>query len=155
MLKAAAPSRQAEEALAKRLSAKALEVDCWEAADGIPPPAQALLDNARFEELRGLEILLGIPGKRTRPYGLSGVVYTGSEERAERVGRAVRRGSVLLRALQDLLAGVRLDQVGVVGSDVGLDLLDQFVLGLGFDGCAAWAVDPHEYPPLVVGDASL
>lgn len=44
-------------------SAKAL-ANCWEAADGFPPSVQALFDASRFEELHGLEMLLGIPEHR-------------------------------------------------------------------------------------------
>ena len=44
-------------------SAKAL-AHCWEGPDGFPPSVQALFDGSRFEELRGLEMLLGIPEHR-------------------------------------------------------------------------------------------
>jgi len=44
-------------------SAKAL-AHCWEAAGGFPPSVQALFDGSRFEELHGLELLLGVPEHR-------------------------------------------------------------------------------------------
>jgi hypothetical protein len=61
--------------------------------------------------------------------------------------RAAARSSVPLRDLEDFLSGVGVDEVGVIGSDVGLNLLDQFVLVLGFDCRATWAVDLHALLP--------
>ena len=42
-------------------------------------------------------------------YGLSGIVYTGSEERAERVGRGVRAGTVWVNTflVRDLTGALR------------------------------------------------
>ena len=74
------------------------------------------------------------------------------------IARAPREplvGSVSLRDLQDLLAGVGGDQVGVVGGDVRLNLLHQFVLALGFDGRATCAVDLHQCPLRVVDATTL
>ncbi|HEY7379703.1 MAG TPA: aldehyde dehydrogenase [Gaiella sp.] len=60
------------------------------------------------------------------PYGLSGIVYTGSEERAERVGRAVRAGTVwvntfLVRDLTAPFGGVGISGLGREGGDYALD----------------------------------
>ncbi len=44
-------------------SAKAL-ASCWEGADGFPASVQAVFDGSPFEELHGLEMLLGIPEHR-------------------------------------------------------------------------------------------
>jgi betaine-aldehyde dehydrogenase/5-carboxymethyl-2-hydroxymuconic-semialdehyde dehydrogenase len=59
-------------------------------------------------------------------YGLSGIVYTGSGERAERVGRAVRAGTVWVNAflVRDLTApfgGVGISGLGREGGDYALD----------------------------------
>ena len=60
------------------------------------------------------------------PYGLSGIVYTGSEERAARVGRAVRAGTVwvntfLVRDLTAPFGGVGISGIGREGGDYALD----------------------------------
>jgi acyl-CoA reductase-like NAD-dependent aldehyde dehydrogenase len=60
------------------------------------------------------------------PYGLSGVVYTGSGARAERVGRAVRAGTVwvntfLVRDLTAPFGGVGISGIGREGGDYALD----------------------------------
>jgi acyl-CoA reductase-like NAD-dependent aldehyde dehydrogenase len=60
------------------------------------------------------------------PYGLSGIVYTGSAERAERVGRAVRAGTVwvntfLVRDLTAPFGGVGISGLGREGGDYALD----------------------------------
>ncbi|CAN5891138.1 5-carboxymethyl-2-hydroxymuconate semialdehyde dehydrogenase [soil metagenome] len=59
-------------------------------------------------------------------YGLSGVVYTGSAERAVRVGRAIRAGTVwvntfLVRDLTAPFGGVGLSGIGREGGDYALD----------------------------------
>jgi acyl-CoA reductase-like NAD-dependent aldehyde dehydrogenase len=59
-------------------------------------------------------------------YGLSAVVYTGSRERAERVGRAVRAGTVWVNAflVRDLTApfgGIGISGIGREGGDHALD----------------------------------
>jgi len=59
-------------------------------------------------------------------YGLSAIVYTGSEERAQRVGRAVRAGTVWVNAflIRDLTApfgGVGISGIGREGGNYALD----------------------------------
>ncbi len=59
-------------------------------------------------------------------YGLSGIVYTGSEERANRVGRAVRAGTVwancfLIRDLTAPFGGIGISGLGREGGDYALD----------------------------------
>jgi betaine-aldehyde dehydrogenase/5-carboxymethyl-2-hydroxymuconic-semialdehyde dehydrogenase len=59
-------------------------------------------------------------------YGLSGIVYTGSEERANRVGRAVRAGTVwancfLIRDLTAPFGGIGISGIGREGGDYALD----------------------------------
>jgi len=59
-------------------------------------------------------------------YGLSAVVYTGSYERAERVGRAVRAGTVwvntfLVRDLTAPFGGMGISGIGREGGDYALD----------------------------------
>jgi len=60
------------------------------------------------------------------PYGLSAIVYTGSAEQAERVGRAVRAGTVwvntfLVRDLTAPFGGVGISGIGREGGDYALD----------------------------------
>jgi acyl-CoA reductase-like NAD-dependent aldehyde dehydrogenase len=60
------------------------------------------------------------------PYGLSAIVCTGSAERAERVGRAVRAGTVWVNAflVRDLTApfgGFGISGIGREGGDYALD----------------------------------
>lgn len=60
------------------------------------------------------------------PYGLSGILYTGSEERAERIGRAVRAGTVwvnsfLVRDLTAPFGGIGISGIGREGGDYALD----------------------------------
>jgi betaine-aldehyde dehydrogenase/5-carboxymethyl-2-hydroxymuconic-semialdehyde dehydrogenase len=60
------------------------------------------------------------------PYGLSGIVFTGSAARAERVGRAVRAGTVwvntfLVRDLTAPFGGCRMSGIGREGGDYALD----------------------------------
>jgi betaine-aldehyde dehydrogenase/5-carboxymethyl-2-hydroxymuconic-semialdehyde dehydrogenase len=59
-------------------------------------------------------------------YGLSGIVYTSSEERANRVGRLVRAGTVwantfLIRDLTAPFGGVGISGIGREGGDYALD----------------------------------
>jgi betaine-aldehyde dehydrogenase/5-carboxymethyl-2-hydroxymuconic-semialdehyde dehydrogenase len=59
-------------------------------------------------------------------YGLSGIVYTGDRERAERVGRAVRAGTVwvntfLVRDLTAPFGGCGISGIGREGGDYALD----------------------------------
>ena len=59
-------------------------------------------------------------------YGLSGIVYTKSAERAERVGRAVRAGTVwvntfLIRDLTAPFGGIGISGIGREGGDYALD----------------------------------
>jgi acyl-CoA reductase-like NAD-dependent aldehyde dehydrogenase len=59
-------------------------------------------------------------------YGLSGVVYTGSAARAERMGRAVRAGTVwvntfLVRDLTAPFGGCRISGIGREGGDYALE----------------------------------
>jgi acyl-CoA reductase-like NAD-dependent aldehyde dehydrogenase len=59
-------------------------------------------------------------------YGLSAIVYTGSRERAERVGRAVRAGTVwvntfLVRDLTAPFGGCRISGIGREGGDFALE----------------------------------
>ncbi len=59
-------------------------------------------------------------------YGLSAIIYTGSQERAERVGRAVRAGTVwvntfLVRDLTAPFGGTGISGVGREGGDYALD----------------------------------
>ena len=59
-------------------------------------------------------------------YGLSAIIYTGSAERAERVGRAVRAGTVwvntfLVRDLSAPFGGYGISGIGREGGDYALD----------------------------------
>ncbi len=59
-------------------------------------------------------------------YGLSGIVYTGSQDRAERVGAGVRAGTVwvntfLVRDLTAPFGGCRISGIGREGGDYALD----------------------------------
>jgi 5-carboxymethyl-2-hydroxymuconic-semialdehyde dehydrogenase len=59
-------------------------------------------------------------------YGLSGIIYTGSQKRAERVGRAVRAGTVwvntfLVRDLTAPFGGIGISGIGREGGDYALD----------------------------------
>ena len=59
-------------------------------------------------------------------YGLSAIIYTGSRERAERVGEAVRAGTVwvncfLVRDLTAPFGGVGISGIGREGGDYALD----------------------------------
>ncbi len=68
----------------------------------------------------------GIALANSTQYGLSGIVYTGSEERAERVGRGVRAGTIwvntfLVRDLTAPFGGFRISGIGREGGDYALD----------------------------------
>jgi acyl-CoA reductase-like NAD-dependent aldehyde dehydrogenase len=59
-------------------------------------------------------------------YGLSAIVYTGSEERAHRVGSAIRAGTIwvntfLVRDLTAPFGGCRISGIGREGGDYALD----------------------------------
>jgi len=61
-------------------------------------------------------------------YGLSAIIYTGARERAERVGRAVRAGTVwvntfLVRDLTAPFGGMGISGVGREGGDYALDFM--------------------------------
>jgi betaine-aldehyde dehydrogenase/5-carboxymethyl-2-hydroxymuconic-semialdehyde dehydrogenase len=60
------------------------------------------------------------------PYGLSGIVYTASAERAERVGRGIRAGTIwvntfLVRDLTAPFGGIGWSGIGREGGDYALD----------------------------------
>jgi len=68
----------------------------------------------------------GVALANSTPYGLSGIVYTTSRERAERVGRAVRAGTVwvntfLVRDLTAPFGGCGISGIGREGGDYALD----------------------------------
>ena len=68
----------------------------------------------------------GVALANSTQYGLSGIVYTGSEERAERVGRAVRAGVIwvntfLVRDLTAPFGGIGISGIGREGGDFALD----------------------------------
>ncbi len=68
----------------------------------------------------------GVALSNSTRYGLSGIVYTGSEERAVRVGRAVRAGIVwvntfLVRDLTAPFGGIGISGIGREGGDYALD----------------------------------
>ena len=75
-------------------------------------------------------------------YGLSGIVYTGSEERAERVGRAVRAGTVwvntfLVRDLTAPFGGIGISGIGREGGDYALDFYSDLKTLQILDGTTA------------------
>jgi len=68
----------------------------------------------------------GVALANSTAYGLSGIVYTGSAERAKRVGRAVRGGTVwvntfLVRDLTAPFGGIGISGIGREGGDYALD----------------------------------
>ncbi|MFA9447002.1 aldehyde dehydrogenase [Egicoccus sp. AB-alg6-2] len=68
----------------------------------------------------------GVRLANSTDYGLSGIVYTTSRERAERVGRAVRAGTVwvntfLVRDLTAPFGGCRISGIGREGGDFALE----------------------------------
>lgn len=68
----------------------------------------------------------GVALANSTAFGLSGMVYTGNAERAERVGRAVRGGTVwvntfLVRDLTAPFGGIGISGIGREGGDYALD----------------------------------
>jgi betaine-aldehyde dehydrogenase/5-carboxymethyl-2-hydroxymuconic-semialdehyde dehydrogenase len=68
----------------------------------------------------------GIELANSTEYGLAGIVYTGSTERAERVGRAIRGGTVwantfLVRDLTAPFGGMGISGIGREGGNYALD----------------------------------
>jgi acyl-CoA reductase-like NAD-dependent aldehyde dehydrogenase len=68
----------------------------------------------------------GVALANSTAYGLSGIVYTGSRARADRVGRAVRAGTVwvntfLVRDLTAPFGGIGISGLGREGGDYALD----------------------------------
>ncbi len=68
----------------------------------------------------------GIALANSTAYGLSAILYTGSAERAERVGRGVRAGTVwvntfLVRDLTAPFGGIGISGIGREGGDFALD----------------------------------
>ena len=64
--------------------------------------------------------------RQQHQYGLAGQIWTGSEERAERVGRALRAGTVwvncfLIRDLTAPFGGIGISGIGREGGDYALD----------------------------------
>jgi betaine-aldehyde dehydrogenase/5-carboxymethyl-2-hydroxymuconic-semialdehyde dehydrogenase len=75
-------------------------------------------------------------------YGLSAIVYTGTQERAERVGRAVRAGTVwvntfLVRDLTAPFGGVGISGIGREGGDYALDFYSDLKTLQILDGSTA------------------
>jgi acyl-CoA reductase-like NAD-dependent aldehyde dehydrogenase len=75
-------------------------------------------------------------------YGLSAIVYTGSAERAERVGRAVRAGTVwvntfLVRDLTAPFGGIGISGIGREGGDYALDFYSDLKTLQVLDGTTA------------------
>jgi acyl-CoA reductase-like NAD-dependent aldehyde dehydrogenase len=68
----------------------------------------------------------GVALANSTAYGLSGIVYTGSAERAERVGRAVRGGTIwvntfLVRDLTAPFGGIGISGLGREGGRYALE----------------------------------
>jgi betaine-aldehyde dehydrogenase/5-carboxymethyl-2-hydroxymuconic-semialdehyde dehydrogenase len=75
-------------------------------------------------------------------YGLSGIIYTGTEERAERVGRGVRAGTVwvntfLVRDLTAPFGGIGISGIGREGGDYALDFYSDLKTLQILDGSTA------------------
>ena len=84
----------------------------------------------------------GIALANSTRYGLSGIVYTGSEERAARVGRAVRAGTVwvntfLVRDLTAPFGGIGISGIGREGGDYALDFYSDLKTVQILDGTTA------------------
>ncbi len=84
----------------------------------------------------------GIALANSTPYGLSAIVYTGSEERAQRVGTAVRAGTVwvntfLVRDLTAPFGGVGISGIGREGGDYALDFYSDLKTLQVLDGTTA------------------
>lgn len=75
-------------------------------------------------------------------YGLSAIVYTGSQERAERMGRAIRAGTVwtncfLVRDLTAPFGGCGISGIGREGGDYALDFYSDLKMFQVLDGTTA------------------
>lgn len=75
-------------------------------------------------------------------YGLSAIVYTGSAERAERMGRAVRAGTIwtncfLVRDLTAPFGGCGISGIGREGGDYALDFYSDLKMFQVLDGTTA------------------
>ena len=84
----------------------------------------------------------GIALANSTRYGLSGIVYTGSEERAARVGRVVRAGTVwvntfLVRDLTAPFGGIGISGIGREGGDYALDFYSDLKTLQILDGTTA------------------
>ena len=84
----------------------------------------------------------GIALANSTRYGLSGIVYTSSEERAARVGRAVRAGTVwvntfLVRDLTAPFGGIGISGIGREGGDYALDFYSDLKTLQILDGTTA------------------
>jgi betaine-aldehyde dehydrogenase/5-carboxymethyl-2-hydroxymuconic-semialdehyde dehydrogenase len=84
----------------------------------------------------------GVALANSTRYGLSGIVYTGSEERAVRVGRAVRAGIVwvntfLVRDLTAPFGGIGISGIGREGGDYALDFYSDLKTLQVLDGTTA------------------
>ena len=84
----------------------------------------------------------GVALANSTRYGLSGIVYTGSEERAVRVGRAVRAGMVwvntfLVRDLTAPFGGIGISGIGREGGDYALDFYSDLKTLQILDGTTA------------------
>jgi len=94
--------------------------------------AEVKLDNDAFAERVPHETFASeeeaVALANSTPYGLSAIIYTGARERAERVGRAVRAGTVwvntfLVRDLTAPFGGMGISGVGREGGDYALDFM--------------------------------
>jgi betaine-aldehyde dehydrogenase/5-carboxymethyl-2-hydroxymuconic-semialdehyde dehydrogenase len=84
----------------------------------------------------------GVALSNSTAYGLSGIVYTGSRGRAERVGRAVRAGTVwvntfLVRDLTAPFGGIGISGIGREGGDYALDFYSDLKTLQVLDGTTA------------------
>jgi 5-carboxymethyl-2-hydroxymuconic-semialdehyde dehydrogenase len=84
----------------------------------------------------------GVELANSTRYGLSGIVYTGSEERAARVGRAVRAGTLwvntfLVRDLTAPFGGMGISGIGREGGDYALDFYSDLKTLQILDGTTA------------------
>jgi betaine-aldehyde dehydrogenase/5-carboxymethyl-2-hydroxymuconic-semialdehyde dehydrogenase len=84
----------------------------------------------------------GVALANSTPYGLSALVYTGAEERAQRVGTAVRAGTVwvntfLVRDLTAPFGGVGISGIGREGGDYALDFYSDLKTLQILDGTTA------------------
>jgi betaine-aldehyde dehydrogenase/5-carboxymethyl-2-hydroxymuconic-semialdehyde dehydrogenase len=84
----------------------------------------------------------GVELANSTRYGLSGIVYTGSEERAARAGRAVRAGTLwvntfLVRDLTAPFGGMGISGIGREGGDYALDFYSDLKTLQILDGTTA------------------